>query len=276
VLKAWTKVFPNIVKPISQIDGQLMSHVRYPEDLFKVQRTLLQSYHVTDPSAFYGGQTSGPSRRPDPGRYPAPAAVLPDTSDARQKDTSFSLSSTFVPTGRTRSVLTGFLAVDSDAGSTPGVPRTGYGQLRLPAVAPGHRDLRAGTGAERLQLRSGGVPGAEPAGTVEYPGRAGNLLTLPLAALAVRATGVRAKFRDELVSAVAEGAGGLRRQDRFENTLDGALDKVFGSTGNTTTPNPGSTTGTVPRRAPERRPPPRRSSSSAPGAWPRSRRVIPP
>ncbi len=32
------------------------THLRYPEDLFKVQRELLARYHVTDPQAFYGGQ----------------------------------------------------------------------------------------------------------------------------------------------------------------------------------------------------------------------------
>ncbi len=33
-----------------------MSHVRYPEDLFKVQRELLTRYHVTTASEFYTGQ----------------------------------------------------------------------------------------------------------------------------------------------------------------------------------------------------------------------------
>ena len=40
-----------------------MSHVRYPEDMFKVQRELLTQYHVTDASEFYTGKTSGPCRR---------------------------------------------------------------------------------------------------------------------------------------------------------------------------------------------------------------------
>jgi hypothetical protein len=34
----------------------LMSHLRYPEDLFKIQRLLLSRYHVTDAEAFYGGK----------------------------------------------------------------------------------------------------------------------------------------------------------------------------------------------------------------------------
>ena len=41
---------------------RLMAHVRYPEDLFKVQRTLLGTYHVDNPQTFYNVRpTSGRS-----------------------------------------------------------------------------------------------------------------------------------------------------------------------------------------------------------------------
>ncbi|MGH3622898.1 MAG: UPF0182 family protein, partial [Sciscionella sp.] len=57
VLKAWEGVFPNTVKPSSEIPASLRAHFRYPEDLFKVQRDLLTKYHVTDPGQFYSSQT---------------------------------------------------------------------------------------------------------------------------------------------------------------------------------------------------------------------------
>ena len=53
VLKTWMKSFPGTVKPKSAIDPDLMQHLRYPQDLFKVQRDLLTRYHVSDPAAFY-------------------------------------------------------------------------------------------------------------------------------------------------------------------------------------------------------------------------------
>ena len=53
VLKAWMKVFPGTVKPKSEITPDLAAHLRYPEDLFKVQRTLLAKYHVDDPVTFF-------------------------------------------------------------------------------------------------------------------------------------------------------------------------------------------------------------------------------
>ena len=53
VLKAWMKIFPGTVKPKSDISPDLARHLRYPEDLFKVQRTLLARYHVNDPVTFF-------------------------------------------------------------------------------------------------------------------------------------------------------------------------------------------------------------------------------
>ncbi|MEV5568739.1 UPF0182 family protein [Spirillospora sp. NPDC052269] len=56
IAKTWMKVFPGTVEPRSRIPSDLLDHLRYPEDLFKVQRRILAQYHVTQADAFYGGQ----------------------------------------------------------------------------------------------------------------------------------------------------------------------------------------------------------------------------
>ncbi|AKK08119.1 UPF0182 family protein [Corynebacterium testudinoris] len=53
VLKAWQGIFPDTVKSESEITPELREHLRYPEDLFKVQRELLARYHVDDPGVFF-------------------------------------------------------------------------------------------------------------------------------------------------------------------------------------------------------------------------------
>lgn len=53
VLKAWEGVFPGTVKPKSDISDELMNHLRYPEDIFKVQRDMLSRYHVDDAREFF-------------------------------------------------------------------------------------------------------------------------------------------------------------------------------------------------------------------------------
>ncbi|RFU41344.1 UPF0182 family protein [Actinomadura logoneensis] len=56
IAKTWMKVFPGTVEPRSKIPPDLLEHLRYPEDLFKVQRRILAQYHVTQADAFYGAQ----------------------------------------------------------------------------------------------------------------------------------------------------------------------------------------------------------------------------
>ena len=46
-------MFPGTVKPKADISEELKQHLRYPEDLFKVQRALLAKYHVDDPVKFF-------------------------------------------------------------------------------------------------------------------------------------------------------------------------------------------------------------------------------
>jgi len=55
LLKAWERVFPGLVKPQSSIPAALLPHLRYPRDLFDVQRSLLADYHVTNAPDFYSG-----------------------------------------------------------------------------------------------------------------------------------------------------------------------------------------------------------------------------
>ena len=55
VLQTWENAFPGLVQPESSIPSALLPHLRYPQDLFDVQRSLLTQYHVADPSDFYNG-----------------------------------------------------------------------------------------------------------------------------------------------------------------------------------------------------------------------------
>ncbi|MFP5218251.1 MAG: UPF0182 family protein [Actinomycetes bacterium] len=54
VLQAWNDAFGgDLLQPESEMSDDLRAHLRYPEDLFKVQRELLAQYHVEDASEFY-------------------------------------------------------------------------------------------------------------------------------------------------------------------------------------------------------------------------------
>jgi uncharacterized protein len=117
VLATWMKAFPGIVQPESSIPTDLRAHLRYPEDLFKVQRTLLAKYHVTDAHAFYAGTdywrvpddpTKEPSSVPQPPYYLTLA--MPG-----QTSPSFQLTTSLLQNNRPN--MAAFVSVDSDPSS---------------------------------------------------------------------------------------------------------------------------------------------------------------
>jgi uncharacterized membrane protein (UPF0182 family) len=46
-------IFPGFLRPLSDMPADLRLHVRYPEDIFKIQATMYQLYHMTNPQVFY-------------------------------------------------------------------------------------------------------------------------------------------------------------------------------------------------------------------------------
>jgi uncharacterized membrane protein (UPF0182 family) len=233
VLQAWEKAFGNTVKPLSAISGELMSHLRYPEDLFKVQRWLLSTYHVDDAEGFFSGQDywtvpTDPTR--GSGEYQPPFYLT--LQMPKQDNPSFSLTSAFIPqasqSGAVREILTGFLAVDSDAGSTPGKPRAGYGTLRLlelprnstvPAPGQVQNNINAYPPiSQQLNLLRQGKSSVEN----------GNLLTLPVGGgllyvqpVYVQGGGTSSyPLLQKVVAAFGSKIG-------FADTLNDALDQVF-------------------------------------------------
>ncbi|MEW6471899.1 MAG: UPF0182 family protein [Actinomycetota bacterium] len=53
IIRAYRKAFPELFTDRSQMPAGLVDHLRYPEDLFRVQTDQFARYHVTDPVSFY-------------------------------------------------------------------------------------------------------------------------------------------------------------------------------------------------------------------------------
>lgn len=128
ILKAWEGVFPGVVKPRADIPDDLLAHFRYPEDMFKAQRSLLAAYHVTDPKTFYEGNDKWdiPEDPNSPTRKQPPYRLSVATKSGSEP--VFSLTSVYVPFNKQN--LASFISVGADAAD----PDT-YGKfqiLRLP------------------------------------------------------------------------------------------------------------------------------------------------
>jgi uncharacterized membrane protein (UPF0182 family) len=53
IVQTVDRVFPGLLKPLSEMPAGLRAHVRYPEDIFKVQSQMYTLYHMTNPQVFY-------------------------------------------------------------------------------------------------------------------------------------------------------------------------------------------------------------------------------
>ncbi|MFP7832783.1 UPF0182 family protein [Marisediminicola sp. LYQ134] len=235
VLETWQKIFPTSVQPMEEMSGELLSHVRYPADLFKVQRAILSTYHVTESDSFYSNDDAWITPN-DPTESAATAAFQPPYYLSMQvpgaDEPDYSLYSTYIPQASgegTRNVLTGYLAVNANAGSADGEVSDTYGEftlLTLPrqTTVPGpgqvQNDFNTDTEvANQLALLTRGDT------TIER----GNLLTLPVG-------GGLLYVQPVYVQSTAETSYPILRkvlvsfgnQIAFEDTLDAALDSLFG------------------------------------------------
>jgi uncharacterized membrane protein (UPF0182 family) len=230
VLQTWRKVFPTVVQPRSAISADLLDHLRYPQDLFKVQRQVLGRYHVTNPDNWYqntslweipkdpiAGATSNTLEPPFYLSIKWPSTGEPST---------FSLTTAFVP--KNRSNLAAYFAVNADASSPQ------YGKLRVLRMSdssqidgPG-QSFNAMTTNEKVadRLRPFLNQGASSAAF-------GNLLTLPVGGGLLYVTPVYTQRQGSTGSYPALRFVVVRfgQEVGIGDTLQQALDEVFGESG---------------------------------------------
>jgi uncharacterized membrane protein (UPF0182 family) len=53
LLQTWGRIFPGILKPLSEMSADLRAHLRYPEDIFKIQAAVYSTWHMNQPQTFY-------------------------------------------------------------------------------------------------------------------------------------------------------------------------------------------------------------------------------
>ncbi|MBT5848532.1 MAG: UPF0182 family protein [Micrococcales bacterium] len=246
ILKAWMKLYPETVQPRSAISADLMSHVRYPSDLFKTQRSVLGSYHVTEAGAFYSQQDAwmtpnDPVEGTGLGKLQPPYYLTLQAPG--ETESAFSLYSTFIPqsTGETtRNVLTGYLIANADAGNEAGKVNDSYGKLTLlnlprETVVPGpgqvQNNFNADSNVSSLLnlLRQGSTRVLN-----------GNLLTLPVGGGLLYVQPVYIESTGEtsypLLQKILVAFGD---QIAFEDTLELALDALFGGNSGATSADGG-------------------------------------
>jgi uncharacterized membrane protein (UPF0182 family) len=222
VLQTWQKAFPDVVEPLSAMPDEVLQHVRYPQDLFKVQRFMMSRYHVTDADTFYNG-TAVWIVPFDPTVTPAQVFQPPYYLTLQMPgeiEPVFSLTTTFAP--QRRQTLAAFMQVNSAPGEDYGKIRV----LQLPSntTIPGPQQVQNNfesdpvVSSQLSLLRRGGSE-------VEF----GNLLSLPFNDGLLYVEPVYLRAASEGYPLLRKVLVGYGANVALDDTLVGALDQVFGS-----------------------------------------------
>ncbi|WP_084461230.1 UPF0182 family protein [Nocardia kruczakiae] len=265
VLNAWRGVFPNSVKPQSEISPELAAHFRYPEDLFKVQREMLARYHVNDPrefftnNAFWSVPNDPTSDTPTNAHQPPYYVLIGDPKTGRPQ---FNLTSAMV--GFKRQFLAAYIQVASDPEN--------YGKftvLKLPtdSQTPGPQQVQtsmttdARVSNDRTLLTGGNT------NKIKY----GNLLTLPIGEGGIlyvepwyleRNSGPTTASFPQLVKVLASYGDKVG----YQSTLGDALNDVQDGLGAATTQQPGQAAINPPGQQGSTSPPPSNQNTPPPSS----------
>lgn len=173
MLQAWMGAFPGTVKDRSEIPDALLDHMRYPEDMFKVQRYQLASYHVDDANDFYEGNDRWEvPADPNDASSLQPAYRLSVPSDDPLVPDTFSLTSVYTPANRQN--LAAFLQVNGDASSED------YGEFRARRLSSQSQVAGPGQIANQIQSDEDVTEALLPYSRNDISTIYGNLITLPV------------------------------------------------------------------------------------------------
>jgi uncharacterized membrane protein (UPF0182 family) len=257
VLKTWASAFPNVVKPAAAISDSLRSHLRYPEDLFKVQRDLLTEYHVDTPGEFFSTVSfwDVPSDPTVQGAATASGSAQPPyyllAGLPGQEGATFQLTSGLV--SRARQFLSAYVSASSDPAS--------YGKITVLELPAETQTL----GPQQVQAQFLGSPLVsqelnilrQNQTTIEY----GNLLTLPVGGglLYVEPVYIERAGQSASYPVLARVLVSYNGRVGYSADLGKALEQVFGAgaggsvndAGGGTTPTPPATTTTPSAPSPD-------------------------
>jgi uncharacterized protein len=223
VLKTWERAFPGVVKSQQDMPLALRAHMRYPEDLFNLQRTLIARYHVTNPHDFYNG-TEFWNVPYDPTvtttQVPQPSYYLTLSPDGGKTPQRFSLTSPFVSLSRRN--LTAYLSVDSQPG--PDYGKFTLLNIRANTGLPGPGQVQNELDSNPTISRQYSLLNSNGSKVIK-----GNLLTVPVAGSMlyvepwyVQASGGQAFPVLRSFLAYSDG------RTAYRPNLPAALDEVFG------------------------------------------------
>ncbi|MFT8394543.1 UPF0182 family protein [Propionibacterium sp.] len=177
IVQTWAKAYPHLLLPKQDISPDLLAHMRYPQDIFKVQRQILGRYHMTDPGSWYNQSDLWvvPADPRDKSGKSEPPYLL-SIKWPGDNTALFSQTAVFVPNNREN--MGAYMSVVADAASPD------YGKMRVLRLSgseqvPGPNQTYNAIVSDQ-QVANKLLPFVGQSGNATADALYGNLLTLPL------------------------------------------------------------------------------------------------
>ena len=252
VLATYANVFPGLFKPLDAMPASLRAHIRYPEDMFALQAAVFATYHMTEPAVFYNREDQWEVPAIDDNGQ-AQAAMQPYYTIMRlpgETDPEFIQMLPFTP--RRKDNLAAWLVARSDPAH--------YGDVRVfqfpkQKVVFGPRQVVARINQDQMispQITLWNQQGSQ----VTW----GTLMVIPIEESLIYVRPLYLRGAGGRIPELTRVVVVYQDQIVMEQTLEGALAKLFSGAAPPRQPAPAVTTTAAP--APTAAPSPSLSSSS--------------
>ena len=246
IIDAYRDAFPSLFTDFKEMPEDLKAHLRYPEDLFRVQTKMWGKYHIDEAQEFYGGDDNWDVAR-DPGTTGAAEATRTTDNNGNtvtsrnariepyylftklpgRDEPEFILLRPFVPVAREddNQVLTAFMVGQSDGAD--------YGKLRVyrmprgqtvkgPAIVQG--EIQRDTDVSESETLLAG-----PGSSVSY----GSLTFIPIDGGLVYVRPFYVTSSESKIPGLEKVIVYFQGRVAIRDTLQEALTAVFGESPNT-------------------------------------------
>lgn len=234
VLKAYRKIYPGLVKDYSEFPKGLEAHLRYPEDMLRLQAFALRQYHVTDTTSFLnnGDAWDIPYQRGVSGTKELMRPYYVQMRLPDEKQDGFIQILPFTPRGRGN--MSGWLAAMCDPGQ--------YGRLVLykytrGSLVPGP-ELMESQFNQNEQISNINKLLSNDQSQIKV----GNLLVIPLGKSVMYVEPLFLQSRTTGLQSIPELRKvilGLKDKIVVADTYQEALNKLFGASSSAPTPPAG-------------------------------------
>ncbi|MEP6475400.1 MAG: UPF0182 family protein [Gemmatimonadota bacterium] len=121
LIRTWSRIFPGIFMPLDSMPADLRTHIRYPDDIYRIQTALYTTYHMDAPEDFYHreDQWQIPVVADSAGSVPFMRHIVMRLPDEKQAEYIYMVP--FTPRGKDN--LAAWVVARNDGAA--------YGQLRV-------------------------------------------------------------------------------------------------------------------------------------------------